>query len=120
MQLDSSIDYSALPEQERIKLLSRLIDNPDGQFQLDKNKLDDLNKETIVVIQTMASMRNKISPDGFGTYVISMTHQASHIIEVMWIATLMGLAGKTDDGWFCNIKISPVFLLSGLRFSIPP
>ncbi len=108
-QLNSNIDYSALSEQERVKLLSRLIDNPDVQFQLDKNKLDDLNKETIEVFQTMATMSRKISPDAFGTYVISMTHQASHIMEVMWIATLMGLAGKTDDGWFCNIKISPLF-----------
>ncbi|MDH5386890.1 MAG: phosphoenolpyruvate carboxylase [Gammaproteobacteria bacterium] len=108
-QLDSSIDYSALPELERVKLLSKLINNSDDQFQIDTNKLDELNKETIEVFQTMAAMSNTISPDAFGTYVISMTHQASHIMEVMWIATLIGLAGKTDDGWFCNIKISPLF-----------
>ncbi len=108
-QLDSSIDYSALSEEERVKLLSKLIDNPDEKFQLDKNELDELNKETIEVFQTMATMGTEISPNAFGTYVISMTHQASHIMEVMWIATLIGLAGKTDDGWFCNIKISPLF-----------
>ncbi|MCK4704192.1 MAG: phosphoenolpyruvate carboxylase, partial [Gammaproteobacteria bacterium] len=65
--------------------------------------------ETISVFEVMTKMREEISPEAFGTYVISMTHQASHIMEVMWIATLMGLAGKTDDGWFCNIKISPLF-----------
>ncbi|MCK5262453.1 MAG: phosphoenolpyruvate carboxylase [Gammaproteobacteria bacterium] len=108
-QLDDSIDYLALSEPERVKLLSRLINNPDDQFQLDKSKLNDLHKETIEVFQTMATMSHEISPDAFGTYVISMTHEASHIMEVMWIATLMGLAGKTDDGWFCNIKISPLF-----------
>ena len=108
-QLDASIDYSALSESERIKLLSRLIDQPDDQFQLDKNELDDLHKETIEVFETMASMSHEISPDAFGTYVISMTHQASHIMEVMWLASLMGLAGKTENDWFCNIKISPLF-----------
>jgi phosphoenolpyruvate carboxylase len=108
-QLDNNIDYSALPEAERIALLSRLIDQPDTQFQLDKDQLSDLHKETIEVFQTMASMSHEISPNAFGTYVISMTHQASHIMEVMWLATLMGLAGKTDDGFFCNIKISPLF-----------
>lgn len=108
-QLDSSIDYAAMPEQERVKLFSRLINNPNDKFQIDKNKLGELHRETIEVFETMATMSNKISPDAFGTYVISMTHQASHIMEVMWIATLMGLAGKTDDGWFCNIKISPLF-----------
>ncbi|MCW8829959.1 MAG: phosphoenolpyruvate carboxylase, partial [Gammaproteobacteria bacterium] len=108
-QLDNKIDYAALPEEQRIKLLSRLIDNPDDSFQLDKNKLDDLHRETIEVFQTMATMGTEISPDAFGTYVISMTHQASHIMEVMWLATLLGLAGKKDDNWFCNIKISPLF-----------
>ena len=108
-QLDSSVDYSALSEAERVSLLSKLIDKPDEQFKIDKTKLDELNKETIEVFQTMAAMRTKISPKAFGTYVISMTHEASHIMEVMWIATLVGLAGKNDDGWFCNIKISPLF-----------
>lgn len=108
-QLDSGIDYAALSEQERVKLLSKLINEPNENFQLDKNKLDELNKETIEVFQTMADMGHKISPDAFGTYVISMTHEASHIMEVMWIATLMGLAGKNDGIWFCNIKISPLF-----------
>lgn len=108
-QLDGSIDYSALSEAERIELLSKLIDNPDAQFEIDKTQLDELNKETIEVFQTMADMSHEISPNAFGTYVISMTHEASHIMEVMWIATLIGLAGKNDDGWFCNIKISPLF-----------
>jgi phosphoenolpyruvate carboxylase len=57
----------------------------------------------------MARMHSQISPLAFGTYVISMTHQASHIMEVMWLAALVGLAGKDGDGWHCNIQISPLF-----------
>lgn len=55
-------------------------------------------------------MRTEISPRAFGNYVISMTHAASHVLEVMWLATLAGLTGKDEDGeTFCQIRISPLF-----------
>jgi phosphoenolpyruvate carboxylase len=38
-----------------------------------------------------------------------MTHEASHVMEVMLLARLAGLVGKTSDGWFCNIHVSPLF-----------
>jgi len=39
-----------------------------------------------------------------------MTHAASHVLEVMWLARLAGLAGKDNNGEsFCLIKISPLF-----------
>jgi phosphoenolpyruvate carboxylase len=38
-----------------------------------------------------------------------MTHQASHIMEVMWLASLVGLAGFNGDECYCHIEISPLF-----------
>jgi phosphoenolpyruvate carboxylase len=38
-----------------------------------------------------------------------MTHTASHILEVMYLAWLAGLAGREKEAWFCNIRISPLF-----------
>ncbi len=108
-QYENKTDYHALDEAERVKYLSERINNPDTTFTLDKNTLDDLHKETIEVFETMAQLYNEISPQAFGTYVISMTHQASHIMEVMWLASLVGLAGKNENNWFCKIKISPLF-----------
>jgi phosphoenolpyruvate carboxylase len=57
----------------------------------------------------MARMRGEISERVFGAYVISMTHTASHVMEVMLLARLAGLAGRTPTGWFCNIRVSPLF-----------
>ena len=102
-------DYASLSEPERVKLLSDLIANPDNSFKLDISKLSDLHRETMTVLQTMERMYNEISPDAFGTYVISMTHQASHIMEVMWLATLVGHAGFDNENTFCKIRISPLF-----------
>ena len=54
-------------------------------------------------------MRKEVSAEAFGTYVISMTHSASHVLELMWLASLTGLAGHENDSWFCHLKISPLF-----------
>lgn len=108
-QLDAGLDYSSRSEEQRIELLSKLIEQPDTKFTIDKKLLSDENRETIEVFETMQSMHDEISVKAFGTYVISMTHNASHIMEVMWLASLVGLAGKDKDSYFCKIQISPLF-----------
>ena len=108
-QLDYKIDYAALDESQRLQLLAQLIDTPRPDFEPDLPALSDPHRETMQVFATMARMIDEISPQAFGNYVISMTHQASHIMEVMWLASLVGLAGKNDDGWYCRIRISPLF-----------
>jgi len=108
-QIDPNIDYNSLGENDRLEMLSNQIEQPLSNFTLDINKLEDLNREVIEVFEVIREQSDQISTDAFGTYVISMTHQASHIMEVLWLASLTGLCGKTDDSWYCNIKISPLF-----------
>jgi len=105
-QIDGT-DYDKLTEAERLESLSKYINGMPYRF--DKSKLTDMSAETMSVFEVMTQMREEISPDAFGTYVISMTHAASHVMEVMFLAWLTGLAGKEDDKWFCHIKVSPLF-----------
>ena len=108
-QIPGAPEYTALDEIQRQKLLSDLIDKP-PVLDINKKQLDELNSETLNVFELIANMRNEISPDVFGEYVISMTHAASHVLEVMLLATLAGLTGKDDKGErFCQIRISPLF-----------
>ena len=100
--------YLALDEAERIELLAEAIANP-RPFVIDKSTLTANTRETVEVLEVMAKMRAEISPDCFGSYVISMTHQASHVMEVMLLARLAGLAGRDNSGWFCDVRISPLF-----------
>ena len=100
--------YKAFTEQERLDLLAEAISHP-RPFLIDKEHLTAETRETLEVFEVMAAMRAEISPDLFGSYVISMTHEASHVMEVMLLARLAGLAGKEADGWFCNIHVSPLF-----------
>jgi len=102
-------DYDSLDEQSRIELLSKLIHSQCEGIEYDITKLSDPNKETLEVFKVIEKMHGEISPRAFGEYVISMTHEASHVLEVMLLATLVGLAGKDGDDWFCKIRISPLF-----------
>ena len=108
-QIKGAPKYHELDEQQRLELLAGYIENP-PEFELDKQKLDELHRETLSVFELMHNMQDEISPRAFGNYVISMTHAASHVMEVMWLATLAGLTGKNEQGEdFCNIRISPLF-----------
>lgn len=102
-------DYDSLDESARIKLLSVLIENQCDGIEFDRASLNDTNKETLDIFKVIEKMHGEISPRAFGEYVISMTHQASHVLEVLMLASLVGLAGKMNDEWFCNIRISPLF-----------
>ncbi len=108
-QIDPGVDYISLNEQQRISLLSEKIKQPDINFVLDRTRLSEANLETIEVFEVMEHMYDEISEHAFGNYVISMTHEASHIMEVMWLSSLVGLAGFNGDECYCHINISPLF-----------
>jgi len=107
-QIKDAPDYQALDESARLQLLSDYIENP-PTFELNKKTLEEDNKETMEVFELMQSMHEEISERAFGAYVISMTHAASHIMEVMWLASLAGLVRKEEDQWQCAINVSPLF-----------
>jgi len=108
-QSNTFMDYQSLDEETRIKLLSDLIKHQCEGIKFDHALLSEANRETLQVFKVIEKMHGEISKRAFGEYVISMTHQASHVLEVMLLATLVGLTGRNGDKWFCKIRISPLF-----------
>lgn len=102
------IDYHALDEPQRLQLLGEAIAAP-GSLSYDDILLSDTTRETLKVFQVMANMRREIGRDCFSRYVISMTHVASHVMEVMLLASQTGLAGRIGGRWYCHIGVSPLF-----------
>ena len=101
------VDYPALDEPARQQLLTQaLATTPPA---IDRSKLSEDTRETLEVFDVMRHMQAEVSPNAFGNYVISMTHTASHILEVMYLAWLSGLAGRHAGDWFCRIRVSPLF-----------
>lgn len=102
------LDYNALDENERLALLSEAVATPGGLFY-DRTKLSPATRETLAGLEVMANMHREIGTGCFGKYVISMTHAASHIMEVMLLAAQSGLVGRLGGRWFCHIGVSPLF-----------
>lgn len=102
------MDYLALSNEGRLQQLAELIETG-GCTIVDKHELSPETQQTLDVLDVMYRMQTDVSPDAFGEYVISMTQNASHVMEVMFLAALNNLAGKRNNQWFCEIGISPLF-----------
>jgi len=101
-------DYHALDEPARVQRLGELIASEALVFE--RTRLTERARETLEVFELMARLQEEVSPETFGAYVISMTHRASHVLEVMVLARLAGLAGRDGLGrYHCSIRIAPLF-----------
>ncbi|MCU0733901.1 MAG: phosphoenolpyruvate carboxylase [Methylotetracoccus sp.] len=103
-----SVDYRAMDEAQRLETLSGAI-AASWSLVYDPAELSEATRETLAVFQVMARMQGEIGPDCFGRYVISMTHAASHVMEVMLLAAQTGLAGRIGGCWHCQLGVSPLF-----------
>jgi len=106
--LDQPLAYNEMSEDQRLATLADLISRSDP-LNIDRSVITERTRESLEVFEVMARMRKEISINAFGSYVISMTHAASHILEVMLLARQAGLVGRIGDKWFCDIGISPLF-----------
>lgn len=103
-----NIDYTTLSESEKLTLLAKHVASA---TIIDTQHLDlqEMTKEVLEVFNVIRKMRKEISPKAFNNYVISMTHQASHVMEVLFLAHQAGLAGYNAGSAYCDIQISPLF-----------
>ena len=107
-QLDPDFDYSGATEAGRLQRLAAWIGRI-APIEVDDAALDDEAREALSVFRRMAKLKAEVGDDVFGTYVISMTHNASHVMEVMLLARLVGLCGHNGHEWFCRILVAPLF-----------
>ncbi|HHH36747.1 MAG TPA: phosphoenolpyruvate carboxylase [Gammaproteobacteria bacterium] len=106
--LPEPLDYCALDEGQRLEVLAKYIGCE--PLTLDRARLSAPTRETLAVFEVMKAMRAEVSPEAFGSYVISMTHSASHVLEVLFLARQAGLAGRDAAGqWFCDLRVAPLF-----------
>ncbi|MFZ3173539.1 MAG: phosphoenolpyruvate carboxylase [Thiobacillus sp.] len=107
-QIDPDFDYASATEAERLQRLAAWVAHID-LIGVDDAALDDEAREALAVFRRMAKLKAEVGDDVFGTYVISMTHSASHVMEVMLLARLVGLCGHNGHEWFCRILVAPLF-----------
>lgn len=107
--LDEPFDYLALDEKARQAWLSEQIQSS-APTEYDHRQLTIQSTEIINVFRLMDEMQEEISPACFGSYIISMTHEASHLLEVAWLAKLGGLIKTNAAGQIeSRVHIAPLF-----------
>ncbi len=108
LQQNGIADYLELGENERLELLAAAIRDARKPL-IDKARLGDECREVLDVFATIGRMRTQLGQRCIGSYVISMTHQASHVMEVMYLGFVSGLAGRDGEAYFCDLEIAPLF-----------
>jgi len=101
-------DYSELEEDKKLQVLREQISRAEP-LPVDRSLLTPETQETLRVFGMIKDMQAEISPRAFGNYVISMTHSASHVLEVLMLARQAGLVERTGQSWRCSVRVSPLF-----------
>jgi phosphoenolpyruvate carboxylase len=88
--LPAGCRYGALPEAEKVRLLTRELANPrpllPGEWRGSPPA-----QSTLQVFEVIRHAQRYLSPEAVTTYVISMTHELSDVLEVMLLAKEEGL-----------------------------
>ena len=87
-------DYERMPEAERIAILSREIMNP--RPLTSRLDFSEETNETLELFRLIRRARQIIGPESIKTYIISMTTQVSHMLEVLLFARDAGLMGEIE------------------------
>ncbi|MFT5573213.1 MAG: phosphoenolpyruvate carboxylase [Cryomorphaceae bacterium] len=109
LTIDEPIDYYAMNEAQRQAWLTERLTDIE-QLSYDRRQITIQSADIIEVFELMSDMREEVSVNCFGSYIISMTHEASHLLEVALLAKMSGLItidakGKIDS----QIHIAPLF-----------
>lgn len=102
-------DYASLTEDEKIKLLHDLLNDP---RPLTSGHLDysESTRECLDVYHTVYRAQQEFGKECISSYLISMTEAASDLLEVMVFAKEVGLFHKEPDGTArCTLQSVPLF-----------
>lgn len=99
--------YGRLSEDEKIEVLVKELSNPRPLSPVESER-SAVSDKVITVFEEIRDMQ-ALNPDIFGSYIISMTHGISDMMEVMLIAKEVGLwssvKGKVDS----QLDVVPLF-----------
>jgi phosphoenolpyruvate carboxylase len=100
-------DYTALGEEQRVALLQRELLNPRPLLRHGAS-LSDTARETLATFDTI---RTALQQDtaATGSYIVSMTHSVSDMLEPMLIARERGLLNLGDDHGESSLDFVPLF-----------
>ncbi|MDF2714121.1 MAG: phosphoenolpyruvate carboxylase [Paenibacillus sp.] len=102
-------NYAALSEEEKIALLSRLLNDP-RPLMSPYLEYSESTMEVISVYKAIKAAQAEFGQKCITTYLISMTQGASDLLEVMVLGKEVGLYRRETDGSVrCTLQPAPLF-----------
>lgn len=102
-------NYLGLGEDERVELLTRELQNPRPLLRAGFNAGDE-SGPVREVFEVVRRAIEELSTDAVGTYIISMTHGVSDILEPLLFAKEAGLLRVRSDGAVeSDLDVAPLF-----------
>ncbi|MFB6247393.1 MAG: phosphoenolpyruvate carboxylase [Salinibacter sp.] len=100
-------DYAALPEAEKLAVLEAELTNPRPLV----SNHEDLPEPAAEMMEVFAVIRalRAVDPDAMGSYIVSMTHTVSDLLEPMLLAKEAGLGAVADGAFQCPADMVPLF-----------
>lgn len=100
--------YGELSESEKVARLSRELMNPRPLVSPDFEP-DEKVRDVLDVFRVIRRARQELAPNAIECYIISMTHGASDLLEVLILAKEAGLTRIRDGRIESDLDIVPLF-----------
>lgn len=100
-------DPVSMTESERCELLDSFLAKP-RYVDLLKHSLP-TTRETIRTFQVLAEHLEHVDTRSVDSYIISMTHEPSDVLMVLWLFQQTDLFRRTTKGWWSGLNIVPLF-----------
>lgn len=104
---DVKNNYTELDEEQKIELLTDELRNPRPLSPVNY-KLEAETEKILDVFKLIRTIQ-QLDEDGFGSYIISMTHSVSDLLEVAILAKEAGLWRFEDGKVVSSIDLVPLF-----------
>ncbi|ODR79932.1 phosphoenolpyruvate carboxylase [Haladaptatus sp. W1] len=109
-------DYDSMSEDERVELLTDAILQDEPIIDLDTEGLSETASRVLTLFSETADWQREYGAETIDTYCISMTEEASHVLEVLFLADQ---AGIVDLPSYSGLDVVPLleteYALSGAR-----
>ncbi|PSQ74961.1 MAG: phosphoenolpyruvate carboxylase [Bacteroidetes bacterium QH_9_64_21] len=100
-------DYAGLSEADKLEVLEAELTNP-RPLVADHDTLPDPAAELMEVFDVIRAIQ-AVDPNAVGSYIVSMTHTVSDLLEPMLLAKEAGLGDVADGAFQCPVDMVPLF-----------
>jgi len=101
-------DYPHWTEGRKRREIDRELESP-RPFAVSSAALPAEAEASVGVLRLVREWREAHGPGAIGSYVVSMTHEASDLVNVFLLAREAGLVRSTADGLVYEIAVTPLF-----------